>query len=103
MIARIWQGTVLKSKSEEYLLNQRENGIRDYKKTEGNKGVYILTRDEGDKTHYQLLTLWDSIESIKKFAGNDYEKARYYPEDKNYLLELEEKVQHFNVEIEKNI
>ena len=103
MIARILQGTVLKSKSEEYLLNQRENGIRDYKKTEGNKGVYILTRDEGDKTHYQLLTLWDSIESIKKFAGNDYEKARYYPEDKNYLLELEEKVQHFNVEIEKNI
>ena len=67
MIARIWHGVVPKSKSEEYLQNQREHGIRDYKETEGNKGVYILTQDEGDKTHYQLLTLWDSIESIKKF------------------------------------
>jgi len=100
MIARIWHGIVPKSKSDEFLQNQRENGIGDYKKTEGNKAVYILSRDEGDKTHYQFLTLWDSIESIKKFAGDDYEKAGYYPEDKNYLLELEEKVQHFNVVIE---
>ena len=100
MIARIWQGVVPKSKSDEFLKNQRENGIGDYKKTEGNKAVYILSRDEGDKILYQFLTLWDSIESIKKFAGDDYEKARYYPDDKNYLLELEEKVQHFKVIIE---
>ena len=103
MIARIWHGVVPKSKSDEYLQNQREHGIGDYIKTEGNKGVYILTRDEGDKTHYQLMTLWDSIESIKKFAGDDYEKARYYPDDKDYLLELEEKVKHFNVIIEQSI
>ena len=100
MIVRIWQGVVPKSKSDEFLKNQRENGIGDYKKTEGNKAVYILSRDEGDKILYQFLTLWDSIESIKKFAGDDYEKARYYPDDKNYLLELEEKVQHFKVIIE---
>lgn len=37
------------------------------------------------------------MEAIKKFAGEDYEKARYYPEDKDYLLEFEEKVAHYEV------
>jgi len=35
------------------------------------------------------------LESIQKFAGNDYEKAKYYPEDEKYLLEFEEKVNHY--------
>ena len=103
MIARIWHGLVPKSKSDEYLQNQREHGIREYQETEGNKGIYILTRDEGDNTHQLFITFWDSIESIKKFAGDDYEKARYYPDDKDYLLETEEKVQHYDVIIEKGI
>ena len=40
------------------------------------------------------VTGWDNLESIKAFAGEDYEKAVYYPEDKKYLLEFEEKVIH---------
>lgn len=46
---------------------------------------------------FLILTFWESIESIKKFAGEDFEKARYYLEDKNYLLEFEEKVVHYEV------
>ena len=44
-----------------------------------------------------MISLWDSYESIKKFADEDYELARYYPEDKNYLLKLEKFVTHYEV------
>jgi len=41
--------------------------------------------------------LWESIAAIKQFAGDDYEKARYYPEDKDFLLELEPAVSHYEI------
>jgi hypothetical protein len=41
--------------------------------------------------------LWDSVESIKRFAGEDYETARYYPEDGDYLLEQDPYVTHAEV------
>lgn len=41
------------------------------------------------------ITEWDSVNSIQEFAGETFEKARYYKEDKKYLLEFEEYVTHF--------
>lgn len=46
MIARIWHGIVPKEKSDAYLEYLRKTGIPDYQSTEGNKGVYVLRRDE---------------------------------------------------------
>lgn len=57
--------------------------------------LYILQREENGVTHFHLLTFWDSIESIQAFAGTDIDKARYYPEDADYLLELEPTVIHY--------
>ncbi len=55
--------------------------------------IVLLTND--DICHFYTITEWKDIESIINFAGNDYEKARYYPEDKEYLIELEEPVNHY--------
>ena len=52
---------------------------------------------KGDEGHFTLITYWENLEVIKKFAGEDYEKAKYYPEDDQFLLEFEEKVQHHEV------
>ena len=97
MIARIWHGIVPESKSDSYLKYMKKTGIADYRTAEGNRDVFIFRRKEAGKTHYLLLTLWDSTESIRKFAGENIEKARYYPEDKTYLLELETYVTHYEV------
>ena len=59
--------------------------------------MYVLQRLEGDKAHFLLLTLWDSEDAIKRFAGSDMEKAKYYTEDEAFLLELEPKVMHYEV------
>ena len=95
MIARIWHGITPASKADEYVEFLHQSGVRDYQATEGNRGVHLLRRIEGDQAHFLLLTFWDSVESIKRFAGEDYEKARYYPEDEGYLLEFEETVTHY--------
>jgi heme-degrading monooxygenase HmoA len=100
MIARIWHGVTAADKSEEYLDYLNRTGVPDYRATEGNQGVYVLRRTEGDKAHFLLLSLWQSRDAIVKFAGSDMEKARYYPQDKEYLLEFEPTVTHYEVLIQ---
>ncbi len=60
----------------------------------GNISVHVLERQEGDVTHFITLTFWDSLESIRAFAGDDLEKAKYYPEDAAFLLEYEPRAVH---------
>lgn len=97
MITRIWHGVTPASKADQYIEFLNATGVRDYQATEGNLGVYILRRIEGDQAHFLTVTFWDSLEAIKRFAGDDYEKARYYPEDNDFLLEFEESVTHYEV------
>jgi heme-degrading monooxygenase HmoA len=98
MIARTWHGKVPRDKADDYHQYLLETGVADYETTPGNQGVVVLRRDEGDVTHYLLLTLWESLDSIRAFAGGDPERARYYPQDEEFLLELEPQVTHYRVE-----
>ena len=97
MIARTWHGRVPTDKADAYYAFLERSGIADYRKTQGNRAVLVLRRADGDVTHYQLTTLWDSLDAIKRFAGEDYERAKYYPEDDDFLLEKEPHVVHHEV------
>ncbi len=97
MIARIWHGVTPVSKADEYVEYLNKTGIPDYAATEGNRGVYLLRKIEGEQAHFITLTFWDSKQAIEKFAGQDIEKAKYYPEDAQFLLEFEPLVQHYEV------
>jgi heme-degrading monooxygenase HmoA len=97
MIARLWHGITPAQKADIYLEYLNKTGLADYQATEGNLGVQLLCRIEGDRADFLIITLWESVEAIKRFAGEDYEKARYYPEDEDFLLEFEEKVVHYEV------
>jgi len=97
MIARTWHGRVPRDKAAAYEAYLRETGLADYRRVPGNRGVYLLRRDDGALTHFTTLTFWDSVEAIQAFAGPDYERARYYPEDDAFLLEREELVTHYTV------
>jgi len=97
MIARIWHGVVPEEKANEYSEYLMRVWILDLKKDKGSKGVYVFRRQDAGKTHFRVISLWDSYDSIKRFAGEDYQLARYYPEDKDYLLELEKYVTHYDV------
>ena len=62
-------------------------------------GVFVFRRNEDGNTHFLFVSLWDSEKSIRKFAGEDINQAHYYPEDKNFLVELEPFVTHYEVPV----
>jgi len=63
----------------------------------GNRGVYVLRRVKLGRAEFTFISLWESIDAIRRFAGDDYEKAHYYPEDRDFLIELEPFVEHYDV------
>lgn len=97
MIARIWHGRTRAQYFEEYTDFMKAVAIPDYQKTEGFIKLSFLRRIEEDIAHFTLITYWENLKVIKNFAGEDYEVAKYYPEDKQFLLEFEEKVVHHEV------
>ena len=71
--------------------------IRDYEKTNGFVKLIFLRNTKDNIGHFTLITFWENIKVIKNFAGEDFEKAKYYSEDDNFLLEFEEEVTHYEV------
>ena len=97
MIARTWVGRVPAARADAYYEYLLGTGLADYQATPGNRGVLVQRRIDGEVAEFVLTTLWDSVDSIKRFAGEDYQVARYYPEDDDYLLERQQYVTHREV------
>jgi heme-degrading monooxygenase HmoA len=95
MIARIWHGRTSRARADEYLQFLIQRAIPDYKSVPGNQGAYVLRRLDGDEAHFLTLTFWESEEAIRDFAGDDIERAKYYVEDRDFLLEFEPTVTHY--------
>jgi heme-degrading monooxygenase HmoA len=97
MICRIWHGRTPRSKGDAYARFLEQRAIPDYRSIPGNLDVAVMRRDEDSVTHFLTVTHWDSEASIRAFAGEDPLRAKYYPEDKDYLLEFELVVEHYEV------
>jgi heme-degrading monooxygenase HmoA len=93
----MWHGRTLRAKADAYARFLKERAIPDYRSVRGNLSVEIMRRDDGDVTHFLTVTYWDSESSIRAFAGEEALKAKYYPEDSEYLLEFEPLVQHYTI------
>jgi heme-degrading monooxygenase HmoA len=97
LIARLWHGAVPAAKGDAYAAYLRRTGVPECRTTAGNRGVEVLRRTAGGETHFLFISFWDSMDAIRTFAGDDVERARYYPEDQDYLLALEPNVTHYEV------
>ena len=97
MIARIWRGIVRRDDADEYAQYIDATGIREYGETPGNRGAWMLRRDEGERTEFVTLSFWESREAIAAFAGEDIEQAVFYPEDERFLVERDVRVRHYEI------
>lgn len=97
MIARTWHGRVPAARAYAYYAYLQRTGLADYAAASGYRGMLVVRRTEDDVTHFTLTTLWDSIDAIRGFAGDEYTRARYYDEDDDFLLEREPFVTHAEV------
>jgi len=59
--------------------------------------VWLMRRVHEGRAEFVVISLWDTLDSIKAFAGPDYERAVYYSEDKKFLLKLDPLVTHYDV------
>src|SRR3954470_21156337 len=96
MIARIWRGAVAKADGDEYAQYIRDTGFSAYGRTPGNRGAWMLRRDDHGTTEFITLSLWDSIDAIRAFAGDDIDAAVLYPEDARYLIDGGSHIAHYD-------
>jgi heme-degrading monooxygenase HmoA len=94
----MWRGTVATDRAAEYVDYIERTGLAEYRRTPGNLDAQMWTRDLGDgRTEVVTLSWWDTLESIKGFAGDDISRAVFYPEDEGYLLDRDVTVTHYAV------
>lgn len=97
MIARIWRGATRAADADTYVDYLNETGLKEYRETPGNRGAWLLRRTEGDRTQFLTLTFWEDMDAIKRFAGDEPERAVYYPEDERFLIEHDDTVEHYEL------
>ncbi len=98
IILRKWSGRIRTTDEEKYGAYVVETGMKDYDSTEGNLGYQMMMRPMGDGTsEVTTISWWISMEAIRRFAGDQPELARYYPEDDKFLLEKPKYVEHHRV------
>lgn len=97
MIARIWRGRVPTSRAEEYTKYLYDNGIVKIRAITGNLGAEMLKRTDGDVTEFVVISYWPSRDAIRAFAGDDIEKAHFLPRDREFLINPDEFVRHYEV------
>ena len=95
MIARIWHGVTPAAKADAYADYLDVSGIAEYRRTKGNLGLYVFRKVTADRADFGLVSLWDSFDSIRGFAGDNPEAARSFPQDRECLLAFEPRVAHY--------
>ena len=97
MIARIWRGATAASDGDAYADYIRDTGLAEYRETDGNRGAWLLRRVDGDRAEFLALTFWDDMDAVRRFAGDEPERAVYYPEDERFLVERDDTVSHYEM------
>ena len=98
MIARIWRGAVRAEDADAYAAYVQRTGIEGYQRTPGNRGAWLLRRVEAERAEIVTLSFWESRAAIEGFAGSDIDRAVFYPDDDQFLIERDLTVRHYEFE-----
>jgi heme-degrading monooxygenase HmoA len=95
-LLREWRAEIRRATSATYVEYVRRTGIAEYRRTPGNLGAVVAVRDIDD-TRSEIVTLswWTSMDAIRAFAGEPPDRARYFPDDSQYLLTRPDYVRHY--------
>jgi antibiotic biosynthesis monooxygenase (ABM) superfamily enzyme len=99
VIARVWRGATLAEDGDAYATYIEESGTSPARKLPGSRGTLVLRRTHGDRTEFETVLLFDSLDDVRAFAGDDLEAALFFPEDDRYLVERDLGVSHYEVDV----
>jgi antibiotic biosynthesis monooxygenase (ABM) superfamily enzyme len=98
VIARVWRGATTAADGDAYAAYIEETGMTAARKLDGSRGTLVLRRVVGDRTEFETVLLFDSLDDVRAFAGDEVEKAVFFPEDDRYLVERDLGVSHYEVD-----
>jgi antibiotic biosynthesis monooxygenase (ABM) superfamily enzyme len=99
VIARVWHGATAAVDGDAYAAYMEETGMTNARKIPGSRGTLVLRHTDRDRTEFETVLLFESLEDVRAFAGDDIEKAVFYPEDDRYLIERDLGVTHYEADV----
>ena len=97
MILRMWKAQATMNRADHYVRYATTTMFPKIRVIEGHRGEYLLRRDVDDGVELVVLTLWDSMEAVGRFAGPEPNKAVVEPEARSVLTSFDEHVTHFEI------
>jgi heme-degrading monooxygenase HmoA len=95
MISRVWHGWTTRDNANAYETLLRSEVLPGIHRVRGFKGAKVLRRDLRDEVEFVTITLFDSLEAVKQFAGEDYEVAVILPEAQRLLSRFDARSAHY--------
>ncbi len=97
MIARHWRGWTEVQDADAYESLLKDKVLPGLKDIEGYRGGYILRNDGQLEVEFVVMNFFDSLESVKQFAGADYSIPVFEPEARMLLRRIEPVAMHYAV------
>lgn len=97
MISRQWAGVFKAEHTEEYMKHLQKELFPKLSSISGFKGASILREDSGEAVEFLIITNWETMEAIKKFAGDTPDLAVVPEEVQRMTLRYDKKVRHYDV------
>jgi heme-degrading monooxygenase HmoA len=99
MIVRIWHGWSSSSHADEYETLLRTDMLPGMHRIQGFQGAYLLRRADGSEVEFVTITMFDDLDSVKRFAGEDYETAVLHPDARRLLTHFDPRSVHYEVRL----
>lgn len=97
MIARLWHGWAREENALAYEELLRTEVLPGIHRIQGYAGAYVLRSQADDLVEFVTVTLWESIDAVREFAGADYEAAVVPPEARRLLDRFDERSAHYEI------
>jgi heme-degrading monooxygenase HmoA len=97
MIARVWRASAASEKVADYVRHFQHSVLPELTQIPGYRGFHIMRRDMGDAIEITVMTLWESMDAIRRFAGADVEQAVVEPAAQAVLRSFDTRVSHHEI------
>jgi heme-degrading monooxygenase HmoA len=97
MIVRMWFGRSRNEAAEQYAEHVTKKVLPSLASIPGHRGALVLRRADGDETEFAVLTMWESMDAVKRFAGSPPDIAVVEPDAERVLSSFDATVRHFEV------
>jgi heme-degrading monooxygenase HmoA len=99
MIARVWKGWTTPENADAYEKFVRGSVLPELEHIEGFRGGYILRMSVDDEVEFMVMTMFESIDAVRAFAGDDYTVPVIEPEARQLLSRAESIARHYDVKL----